>query len=342
MISVIIPVYNSEKYLERCIKSLIQQTLKNIEFIFINDGSTDSSIDIINKYKLKDNRIRLISQKNQGVSIARNIALKHCKGEYIGFIDSDDFIRNNMYELMYKKITCDKSDMVIAGYEKHIIIGNTEEVRKYSLINNDIKCYEDVTKYIFEYFSRKHDNGYLWNKLYKKSIINKYNIRFDSELTMCEDLLFNVQYMYYVEKISNINESLYYYIIRSDSQTYKIHKNGFKARKLIYKQSIKNAIKWNISYLKLSEVYSKYPYIYAKEQLILKNMTLRKKIERINEIIRDEFTLDIKRLINNNNIVTTKGCELFYKLLNNKILIYLYLFLTYTLSKYKLNNDNKY
>src|SRR3954470_7921673 len=100
-VSVVIPVYNAEKYITECIESLLNQTLKQCEFIFVNDGSSDNSSQIINEFKKKDNRIILINQENQGVSIARNNGLKAASGEYVGFVDADDYIDCEMYETIY-------------------------------------------------------------------------------------------------------------------------------------------------------------------------------------------------------------------------------------------------
>ena len=99
LISIIVPVYNVEKYLEQCLESLLNQTYKNIEIIVVNDGSTDQSLDILKKYSFKDNRIKLYSQKNQGISAARNTALEHINGKYVMFVDSDDWIEINTCEI---------------------------------------------------------------------------------------------------------------------------------------------------------------------------------------------------------------------------------------------------
>ena len=110
-ISIIIPVYNVEKYLSRCLESVINQSYKNIEIIIVNDGSTDNSFDICNKYKKKDKRVILIDQNNQGLSGARNTGLKHATGEYICFIDSDDYVEKDYVEYLYKLIVKDDYDL---------------------------------------------------------------------------------------------------------------------------------------------------------------------------------------------------------------------------------------
>ena len=114
-ISIIIPVYNTEKYLDACIDSLVNQTFKDCEFIFINDGSIDSSSEILNKLASKDTRVIVINQDNQGVSIARNNGLKIARGKYIGFVDADDWVENDMYQILYDEIEFSYTDLVMCN-----------------------------------------------------------------------------------------------------------------------------------------------------------------------------------------------------------------------------------
>ena len=118
-ISIIVPIYNVEKYLPKCIDSIINQTLENIEIILVNDGSTDSCAEIIESYANKDNRIKVIHKKNGGQSSARNMGLDIAKGEYIGFVDSDDWLHYDMYENMYKSIKKVNSDLCVCGREAY-------------------------------------------------------------------------------------------------------------------------------------------------------------------------------------------------------------------------------
>ena len=127
-VSVIVPVYNVEKYLKRCLDSLINQTLKDIEIIVVNDGSTDNSLDILNKYAENDSRIKVIDKENSGVSDCRNIAMKQMKGKYIMFVDSDDWIDNNALEIMYTKIEEEKSDVVMCTYMREFTNHSKEKI----------------------------------------------------------------------------------------------------------------------------------------------------------------------------------------------------------------------
>ena len=126
LISIIVPVYNVEKYLEQCLESLLNQTYKNIEIIVVNDGSTDQSLDILNKYSFKDNRIKLYSQKNQGISAARNTALEHINGKYIMFVDSDDWIEINTCETALHELKKNDSDIVMWAYKRDYLNSSKE------------------------------------------------------------------------------------------------------------------------------------------------------------------------------------------------------------------------
>ena len=119
-VSIIVPVYNCEEYLDEAIKSLLNQTLKEIEIIVVNDGSRDNSLLIANKYKDIDNRVKVVSQDNQGVSVARNFGLSIAKGEYIGFIDGDDWIESDMYKTLYDVAIRDNLDLVISDFEQEL------------------------------------------------------------------------------------------------------------------------------------------------------------------------------------------------------------------------------
>ena len=137
-LSIIVPVYNVEKYLEQCLESLLNQTYKNIEIIVVNDGSTDQSLDILKKYSFKDNRIKLYSQKNQGISAARNTALEHINGKYVMFVDSDDWIEINTCEIALHEMKKNDSDIVMWAYRR-------EYLNKKNITFNPTRTSEDYS-----------------------------------------------------------------------------------------------------------------------------------------------------------------------------------------------------
>lgn len=200
-ISIIIPNYNNEKYLKRCIKSAINQIYKEIEIICIDDKSTDNSVDILKEYKELDDRIKLILlEKNAGVSNARNEALKVCTGDYVCFLDSDDYIEPNFCIELYKSILSQNTDMACGG---HIKINNlnqrlgkwrpTQEISFNPI--TDILCF---TKY-----------RNVTQKLFKMSIIRDNNIWFNTDLNYMEDALFLITYLKHCKAISGVKRILY-------------------------------------------------------------------------------------------------------------------------------------
>ena len=201
-ISVIVPIYNVEKYLRKCLDSLVNQTFKDFEVILVNDGSTDSSQDIIDEYKSKYPFIKAIKKENGGMSSARNVGLEYATGEYIAFVDSDDYVEIFFLEKLYNKAIEDNSDMVICDY-----YGLNEEEKRY------IKCHM--------LFSPEQKREYLvsppmvWNKLIKKTILDKVKFR---EGIFYEDLDICVRMLPMINKIAFVDEPLYnYYVQHSGS-----------------------------------------------------------------------------------------------------------------------------
>jgi len=206
-ISIIVPVYNSAKYLKRCINSLINQTLKEIEIILINDGSTDDSENIIKSYN--DPRIVLISQKNQGQSVARNTGLKYAQGEYIGFVDSDDWIDLNFYEKLYQNANQENADIAVANivrlhktnrkyylkYDKKVITQNADE--KFRLCDVPDRCY-------------------VWNKIYKANKLKEKELKF-KEGIFFEDVIFTPEALFHLEKLVTVPDTNYFYWRRPGS-----------------------------------------------------------------------------------------------------------------------------
>ena len=186
-ISIIIPVYNNEKYLERCIVSLINQTYKNLEIILINDGSTDNSRIICEKYLKKDKRVILVNQKNGGVSAARNKGIEIATGSWIGFVDSDDWITENMYEILHINAIENNADISIGGYIRTDIEKPAFESKK------TLEILDNKTALEYLILDKEGYATSVWNKLYKIDVVK--NILFDKTIKYGEDLLFNFNIM---------------------------------------------------------------------------------------------------------------------------------------------------
>ncbi len=203
-ISVIVPVYNVEKFLPECLDSLKNQSMQELEFICINDGSTDNSLEILNRYAEFDKRFIIISQKNGGLSAARNTGLKYAKGDYIYFIDSDDLIAPEHLENMYNAAIKQNADLVV----NENFVPFCDEIplnpRVTEVFADGIY---DVTP---EYILQRHKNVTVWTKLYKKSLILDNNISFPVGL-IYEDQYFYFVTMPYAKKVVQCNTGMYYY-----------------------------------------------------------------------------------------------------------------------------------
>ena len=212
-VTIIVPVYNAEKYLSRCIDSIIAQTFTNFECILIDDGSSDRSLDICKQYRLLDERIVLIHQDNSGISASRNKGLKIARGKYVCFVDSDDNIKNNMYEKLVASINNSNADVVCCGY-----IENDKEC---SLCSEDFMFSNISSIEIIHYLEMQQAFGIIWNKLYRKTCLDEYTIRFHVPVKLGEDMLFNLQYFRYVKTVYVSADNLYYYLHDNQSPVTK-------------------------------------------------------------------------------------------------------------------------
>ncbi len=216
-ISVIIPVYNVEKYLRECLDSVVNQTLRDIEIICVNDGSTDNSLEILKEYEKQDSRIKIIDKKNEGVAIARNYAIDIASGEYILFLDADDILDIEGCEWTYTACKDNNADILCYDLKKFsktpLHIGKTKTKKTCNLISKNI-----IKSYLI----------YIGGKIVKRSFIKKYNIKFPPKIKTGEDGLFCIKCYFNSEKWYHLNIPLYYYRInRNEAATYN-HKNAIK------------------------------------------------------------------------------------------------------------------
>lgn len=210
-ISIVVVVYNVEQYISKCLESLVHQTLRDIEIICVNDGSTDGSLEVLNRYALADDRIKIINQENKGVAAARNVGLENATGEYLQFVDGDDWVNFNLCERVYSLAKKHDSDIVMfdaAFYDNnknYVIPGNFYEVKKWKnhVDENTIHTYKDC-KSIF------YGNLSAANKLYKKSFIDEIGCKFPLDIRF-EDHLFHLHSVFCAEKINIMTEKHYYY-----------------------------------------------------------------------------------------------------------------------------------
>ena len=214
LVSIIVPVFNAEQTLERCVDSLVSQTYHNIEIILVDDGSTDNSFAVCSKYAEQEPHVKVFHYDNHGVSFARNQGLKHAEGTYISFVDSDDYVSCKLIEVLHEQIISNKADLAVSPLSE---LSNAEDF-----------CI-DISKDHIEqvlFLCRNHLIFGPTQKLYRADLIR--DIRFPENRQYGEDLLFNLQYLSKIDTICFVNRQMYYYCRRPDSLSTKIRWDMFE------------------------------------------------------------------------------------------------------------------
>lgn len=256
MISVIIPIYNTEKYLRRCIDSVLNSSYRNFEIILINDGSDDGSADICKEYLNRDSRIKYYEQKNAGVSVARNRGIEESKGEWIVFVDSDDFISEDFLSTIAKE-EYQNYDLLIFDFVR-LKKEEKEQLSVFPLLG--ICCYKKKDKiFLTEGVLNsgqlvKNGNTGLrssFAKAYKKSIICHYSMRFPVEIVIGEDMLFNLEYLQRIETCLYLQKKIYFYELRLNSTSHKFY-SEYLQNNIKYQKQVKSILEKNsiFSYVK--------------------------------------------------------------------------------------------
>lgn len=223
LVSVIIPVYNTEEYIKRCLNSVLKQSYKQLEVLCVDDGSTDNSGKILDEFATMDNRVKVFHITNSGSAFARNVALEYATGEYIGFIDSDDYIEENMYEILIRDIIKYNVDIVSCGYFidtgcNSVIAKNNKQVP-----NHPIPISEFM-RYTYERDVYKGVAGYLWTKLIRYEVLKEKNgkckVRFIDRFRTSQDIIFIAQLNLLIDKIYYEERPLYHYYQRINSMVH--------------------------------------------------------------------------------------------------------------------------
>ena len=232
LVSIILPVYNAQNHLARCVGSICAQTYRNIEIIILNDGSKDQSLPVCEEFRQKDPRILLVDKANSGVSDTRNLGLKLASGKYVEFVDSDDYLDPDFTERLVDAAEENEADFVIAPYKMVIPAGASKpeqvldkiqdelgvmsvarppEVREYGFLPAGVY---DKDTFALRLMDKPASYFYsvLWNKLYRRDILTDNDIQFVSEMRWAEDLVFNLRYIQYAERFVAIDKPGYYYV----------------------------------------------------------------------------------------------------------------------------------
>lgn len=243
-VSIVIPIYNAKKHLKRCIDSVLKQDFEDFELLLMDDGSTDSSGMICDSYAEKDSRIRVVHKENSGVSDTRNQAIAMAKGEYLQFIDSDDWITPDATGLLVHTAMEKDCDLVITDFYRVIgeRLSQKGRIREDGILTREEFALELMENPADFYY------GVLWNKLYRRSIILENGLCMDKDISWCEDFLFNMEYIRHVERVYALHVPIYYYVKTPGSlvsqgasiaKTLHMKKTVFKCYKEFYQDVFK-------------------------------------------------------------------------------------------------------
>ena len=213
MVSIIVPIYNAEQYLRRCVDSILNQEYTDYELLLVNDGSTDASGDICEEYRDRDPRVIVIQKENTGVSDSRNRALDRARGKYLQYLDSDDWITPDATRLFVRAAEEYGCDMVISDFYR--VVGERLSP-KGDIEEEGVLTREEFAAHMMENPADFY-YGVLWNKLYRRDIVEEHKLRMDTDISWCEDFMFNLEYIRYAKVFYALHAPIYYYVKRKGS-----------------------------------------------------------------------------------------------------------------------------
>ncbi len=277
--SIIMPVYNVEKYVEKTIKTIINQTYKNFELIVVNDGTKDNSVEIIKKIQKKDGRIKVYNKENGGLSSARNYGLKYATGDYVCFVDSDDYLYLNYLEILNEELTKKEVDLIFFGYSVDMVDSNEN-------ILNEIDIFEKLQEFNKNnkiYFDNISMIGYAWNKCFKRSIIENNKLMYENGTSYIEDIIFNCDFIKKCTNIRIIPDIIYHYVQRERETLGRKSYNNMLELDLRYLEKLKQILLvFNNSINRVNKTI--YNTLFERIKWALNIITLDKNISRKNKI----------------------------------------------------------
>lgn len=309
-VSIIIPVYNVEKYISRCLDSVVNQTLKEIEIILVNDGTKDSSLDICEKYAKKDKRVKIFSKVNEGLGLTRNYGVKRATGEYIAFLDSDDFIELDFYEKLYNESLKEKTDATFACIKTYFNSKENPKIEKIPFRNNVVSSKELMYNLLHVKNTSEYGNEYMsmcvWRAIYKRSIIKENNILFESERKfISEDILFNIDFCMNSKNISFVRDTYYYYCINGNSLTTTYKEDRFEKDIILYKEIIRRLKKYGeYEHVKkgLYSLFLCYVRAVIKQEVFCNFKDKKDVLKKIKKIITDKSVREALKYKENESI----------------------------------------
>lgn len=295
LVSIVVPIYNGAKYIDRCVTNLINQTYKNIEIIMINDGSTDNSLEILKDYCRKYSNLNVVSKENTGVSFTRNLGVKLAKGDYIYFYDVDDDLEATTIEDNMKLIGDKDVDIIYFGFWYHIL---DENIIKETNISSSFEGNgHEFFKKAFPELMQKEILNSPWNKLYKRNFLIWNRISFDENLSIYEDILFNIKALDRANNIMVNPKPYYHYMIQaSGTALTRFHKNNYESVKKIHIAGMDYAKRYKDNELVISyydNMFINQTASFLKQLVNKKDMDKQERDKLIEEIISDDYFLSI-------------------------------------------------
>lgn len=300
-VSIIVPIYKVEKYLDRCMESLLNQTLTDIEIIMVDDGSPDKCPQMCDEYAQRDMRIKVVHKQNEGLGFARNSGLSIASGEYVAFVDSDDYVDTEMYKSLYDIAKKERLDYVSCGHYYKTREG-AKPVDGYVKTKMLFSGKEDMNGILLGMVSNlpneKRERFYsmsVWHGIYRNRIIKSYNIRFLSEReVLSEDMPFQVDFFSHADKACFLPTPMYYYCENEASLTHTFTENKFDCAKKLY-QVIKSKIRHlDVDSVRVSRLFITYARMMVIDSVSCKNKKRNQKIMFLRYLVNDAIWSDIK------------------------------------------------
>ncbi|WP_192812602.1 glycosyltransferase family 2 protein [Paenisporosarcina sp. TG-14] len=308
IVSIIIPIYNVEKYICKCVDSIINQTYTDLEVILVDDGSPDNCPEICDEYEKKDKRIRVVHKENGGLSDARNVGLNIARGEYIVFFDGDDYAEINMIEKALKIAKTSDSDIVQWGFYVDFVDGN-DELYKSEIHSQPHALYDkEQFKHIKINQNFIGDLGYAWNKLYKTKLLKENDLNFTKGLSLVEDIVFNSPALALSNRIAFLEEPLLHYMQRPRvTLGTKFYENYYEL-----KSQASNAVKellleWKVKDSKIESIISFMDFMVMKSTVRMLSTTgdynLEQKKRYINKLLENP---EVRKMLRHLKVVSIK------------------------------------
>ena len=321
-VSVIIPVYKVEKYLRRCLDSVVNQTLFDVEIILIDDGSPDGCPHIIDEYAQKDERVKVLHKQNEGLGMARNTGIEIATGEFLAFVDSDDFIAADMYEKLYKQAKENQVDVIFCGFYQEIQSNNFKKIIDFQtpILFQDADIQELALAFITKHNKfGKQISRTVWHAIYSKQLIVENHIKFPCEnIIPSEDLIYHINVFQYAKKILFIPDAFYYYCCNEGSITQTFRIDRYERNKN-ERTAFLNVLK-NDSRILIDLQFVEFTKNYLLSLVNCSSMNFKSKMRIIRTIKKDSIWKEIKIKF---SFLSKKG-KLFYLtiMLHSSILIY--------------------